>query len=312
MITAELVVAVLTYRRPEGLASILPRLVEQAIQAEQQLGITTTVLAVDNDPYQSARDVVERQNGVRYVHEPTPGIPAARNRALAEADAAEFIVFIDDDEVPEPDWLVHLIETQRRTGAEAVVGAVVPLYEIDADPWIVAGGFFVRDRWPTGTHVVAAATNNLLLTLGPLRDWRIRFDERFATSGGSDTVLTRAIVARGGRIVWCDEAVVKDHIPASRLNRRWVLRRAFRSGNSDVRASLHLAPSPLQRAATRAKAVGRGGVRVLFGASRAVVGYAVRSESAHARGLRTMNRGLGMIAGSLGRTFEEYRRPDSI
>ena len=80
-----------------------------------------------------------------------------------------------------------------------------------------------------------AATNNLLLDLGRIRALGLEFDERFGLSGGSDTLFTRPLVARGGRMVWCDEAMVVDNVPAGRLTRDWVLRRALRSGNSASR-----------------------------------------------------------------------------
>src|SRR3954469_16278179 len=70
------VVAVLTYRRTDRLAGLLPQLVQQAA------AVGAAVLVVDNDPEASARPVAAG-SPVRYVHEPRPGIAAARNRALA-------------------------------------------------------------------------------------------------------------------------------------------------------------------------------------------------------------------------------------
>ena len=81
------VVAVLTYRRPDDLAAALPALVEQA----RAYGDRASVLAVDNDPDGGAAEAVAAADaGVRYVHEPTPGIAAARNAALDAAVEAEF------------------------------------------------------------------------------------------------------------------------------------------------------------------------------------------------------------------------------
>ena len=90
------VIAVATFRRPDCLARILPPLVEQA----GQLGAAASVLVVDNDPDGGAAHYVLSiaSPTVRYVHEPRPGIAAARNRALDESAAADVVVFIDDDE----------------------------------------------------------------------------------------------------------------------------------------------------------------------------------------------------------------------
>ncbi|MDX6573696.1 MAG: succinoglycan biosynthesis protein ExoM, partial [Gaiellales bacterium] len=79
------VVAVLTYRRVDRLARLLPLLVEQAD------GIGADVLVIDNDPEGTAGPLAA-QHPVHYVHERRPGIAAARNRALAEAGDALALV----------------------------------------------------------------------------------------------------------------------------------------------------------------------------------------------------------------------------
>jgi succinoglycan biosynthesis protein ExoM len=302
-----LVVAVLTFRRPDGLRLIVPRLQEQARQLHSVLGMSAEVLVVDNDPDGSAREAVASFERARYVHEPLPGIPAARNRALDEAAGARFIVFIDDDEVPNDGWLTALVQAQRSSGASGVAGAVVPQYDGPVDPWIVAGGFFVRDRWPSGTVVSTAATNNLLLDLDVIREHGLRFDLGFTDTGGSDTVLTRQLTRAGGRIVWCDEAVVTDVVPTQRLTRNWVLRRAFRAGNSDIRAQLRIAHGS-RRLVERVRYLGRGALRVVGGSARVVLGTVRRSTTEQAVACRTVFRGLGMLAGAAGHGYEEYRR----
>ncbi len=76
------------------------------------------VLVIDNDPAGSGEAVVSAldSDAVRYVHEPRPGIAAARNRALDEAASYDLLIFIDDDEWPNPTWLQSLLEvmTGRR------------------------------------------------------------------------------------------------------------------------------------------------------------------------------------------------------
>ena len=62
-------------------------------------------VVVDNDADESSRAVVTAAKlpwPVVYVVEPERGIPFARNRAVREAADSDFVVFIDDDEIPEP------------------------------------------------------------------------------------------------------------------------------------------------------------------------------------------------------------------
>ncbi|MDO8106807.1 glycosyltransferase [Isoptericola sp. b441] len=298
---SRLTVAVLTYLRPADLAAVVPMLVEQV--AEVGGG---SVLVVDNDPDCGAREQVAAfGSGVCYVHEPAPGIAAARNRALEEADA-DLVVFIDDDERPRPGWLAALLATYQASRPAAVVGPVVSEYEVEPEQWVRDGHFFDRRRLPTGTEIDVAATNNLLLDLTQVGD--LRFDVRFGLSGGSDTLFSRALVRAGGRMVWCDEAIVVDVVPAARATRRWVVRRAFRSGNSWSRTSLALADSSAEAWRARAACTGRGVIRCAGGAARWVAGVLTGSRPLRARGVRTVMRGSGMLAGAWGATYVEYKR----
>lgn len=306
--TRSLVIAVLTYRRNEDILALAPELVAQADSAGMA---DATVLVVDNDPDGGARDAVLGLGlpAVRYVHEAQPGIAHARNRALEESADADLLVFIDDDERPEPGWLEALLRCHRGTTPVAVAGVVLPAAELIGDPWIDAGRFFVRQRHTTGATLPAASTANLLLDLRQVRELGDpRFDVRFGTTGGSDTLFTRTLVRRGGRIVWCDEAVVVDHIRTARLTRQWVLQRAFRSGNSWSRTEADLAQGVVESVLVRGRLVGVGLARILVGTLRAGLGRATGSLRHQARGSRTAARGAGMAVGALGGVYEEYRR----
>ncbi|MGY2064499.1 glycosyltransferase family 2 protein [Blastococcus sp. SYSU DS0619] len=309
---ARTTVAVLTYRRPELLRALLPELLAQAADACPEWG-PVRVLVVDNDPGATGRPVVaERSAGTApavslvHVNEPTPGIAAGRNRALAEAADSELLVFIDDDELPSPGWLAHLLRTRERTGAAAVAGTVTSRFPGPLPEWIVAGGFFERRRLPTGTPIDVAATNNLALHLPQVRAAGLAFDARFGLTGGEDTLFTRQLAARGARLVWCAEAVVTDLVPLERATPRWVVRRAFSSGNSMTRVDLALATSLRARCAARLRGALRGGARVLGGGVRWVAGALVRDLTHRARGVRSLARGAGMVAGALGHGYQEY------
>ena len=240
------VIAVLTYKRPERLRTLLPLLMQQAAGAAP---VPASVLVVDNDPEMTARSVVQSlaTDAVKYVSEPEPGIAAARSRALLEAQGARVLVFIDDDESPCANWLGSLLDTYHQTGAAAVVGPVVSEFEVKPEEWITSGGFFRRRRVPTGTEMTVAYTGNLLLDLEEVARLGVDFHPRFGLTGGEDTLFTRQIVQRGGRIVYCDEAVVTDFVPRDRSTRKWVLQRAFRSGNTWSQVSLELAGGGYER-----------------------------------------------------------------
>ncbi|MDQ0743982.1 GT2 family glycosyltransferase [Clavibacter sp. B3I6] len=319
---ASLVVAILTYRRPDDIRAVLPLVAAQAAdlreaaEADPELPRAVRIVVVDNDPAGGAGAAVEDAAAVSpapvaYVHEPAPGISAARNRALDEARDDDLLVFLDDDERPDPGWLAALVRARQTTGSAGVAGPVRSEYEVEPDAWVRAGGFFVRRRPATGTRLEVAATNNLLLDLRAVRAADLRFDVDLGTQGGEDTLFTRQLVASGGLVTWCAEAGVVDVVPRARTTRRWVVLRAFSSGNSWSLTSVALAPAtPAARARIRAEATARGLVRALGGTGRIAVGVATGSLAHRAKGTRTLARGAGMVAGAFGWSYQEYARRD--
>ena len=311
MRTLRLTVAIPTYHRPELLRLGLEAVLQQtrAMSDDGDSAVTADVLVIDNDVAGSARAVVAELENVRYVVEPTPGIVAARNRALDETHDSDLLVFIDDDERPQPAWLEALVSTYRASHPTAVMGRVVTVYDADnVDPRIAVAERFARPRMPTGTPLSVAAAGNLLLDLTQVRALRARFDSRLGLSGGEDTLFSRTLVRSGGRIVFCDESVAEDHIVAARLTRDWMYQRALSQGNVAVAVEILLAENGSQRLSARVHGLLRGGIRVIGGAARAGFGLAASSDRHQALGTRTFLRGVGMLLRSAGRPVEEYAR----
>lgn len=299
--SARITVAVCTFRRPRQLDRLLRTLVTIDVPAADAMD----VLVVDNDPAGSAAAVVESIGDprIRYVLEPRPGIAAARNASLREAAGADFVAFLDDDEEPAPDWLVRLIECARRYDADGVAGPTYSRFAVQPPTWMTRGGFFDRPAHPTGTAVGAAAAGNLLLRMRSLARLDHWFDDRFGLTGGEDTELTARLVRTGARLVWCDEAATSEDVPADRVRAGWVLRRAYRSGNTAGRVELVSSARPLRRA----RVMSAGLVRVVVAVPELPLSLVAPGRH-WARALRRALRGAGMTASALGRVLTEYRR----
>ena len=300
------VVAVLTYRRTDWLPPLLTELAAQAGDVVPR----ADVVVVDNDPEGSAADVVRAfaDRGIRYAHEPAPGISAARNRALDEAAAAEVLVFLDDDELPGPGWLAHLVRAWQDWGCAAVAGPVPARLLGPADGWVAGSGIFDRPRHATGRRMPGAGAGNLLLDLGRVRRLGLRFDERFGLTGGEDTLFTHQLISAGGEIRWCDEAVAVESIPADRLTRSWVLTRSFRSGSSWSRAELQVAGSTTGRLRLRAVLAVRAASRMALATSQWLWATLRGDVAARARALCTLASYAGLVVGTFGHVHEEYAR----
>ncbi len=298
----QVVIGVLTFHRPEQIQQTVRLLHAQLSDLAE--GDSGQVLVVDNDPAGSGRDAVEALglDRVRVVVEPTPGIAAARNRALDEAQGNDLLLFLDDDGRPGEGWLRRMVDAWRASGAAGVAGWVDTHCLGEVDPWIMAGGFFTRRQWTDGQDLPAAACGNLLLDLHQVGDRR--FSLGLGLSGGEDTLLTKSLIADGGRIVFCRDGIVIDQVATDRINRRWVLLRAFSHGNTGGILDMHLTDSRM----ARPKLAANGLARLGGGAARALVGVGRRNPVDQARGSRAAMRGLGMLVAAAGVSYQEYAR----
>ena len=114
-----LAIAVTTYRRTEFLERLLRAIEEQSGHPRS----TARILIVDNDPARSAEPCASSP-GRHYIHEPMPGIAAARQAALDAAAPDELLVMIDDDLFPEEGWLDGLLDTWSHHAGSVVMGFV--------------------------------------------------------------------------------------------------------------------------------------------------------------------------------------------
>jgi GT2 family glycosyltransferase len=290
---ADIAICIASCRRTQGLTALLGGLEAQVFPGPAP---SLRVHVVDNDVGESARPVVERARSwfghpIEYAVEARPGIPQARNRSLASAfGTAEWLVFIDDDEVPDPQWLAHLLETQRESGADVVTGPVVARFQESPPDWVVQGCFFDPPRHATGSELPTAYTNNTLVRADALAALSQGFDERLRV--GEDTELFERLRAHGSRIVWCDEAVVYDSVPPARTTWRWLTLRGFRNGVARTWIERRHASR-----GSHARTLLRG-LRRLGGGARQIV---LASDAAgRVHGLALAAAGAGRIAGLFG------------
>ena len=302
----DVVVCVVTYRRPAPLARLLASLHQLAIPP----GATVRVAVVDNDPAGSAGEVAAGAAGslaISYVVEPKPGIAAARNRAVEAALPCDLIAFLDDDMTVAADWLVRAVACLVAHDADLVNGVVEPAFEGEHSRWVDAT-LFARQRHPTGTPLSQAATGGLLVRASVRRRLGPLFDEGFGLLGGSDTEMSRRAVRAGMRIVFCREAVAREHTPPHRATARWVLRRAFRLGDTVALGAVRSAePGPARTCARWRTGLG-GLARMAVGVGGVVAAVPRFDPVTLTARCRRLLQGAGRVAGALGWEFDEYGR----
>jgi len=171
------------------------------------------------------------------LHEPKIGIPQGRNSGLVEAikQQARTIIYIDDDDHPQANWLKELIDCYYRYCHEfdIVYGQILYTLEEPSRRGIDSSLYGdVKRQNNTGDEIFRAATNNVLLDLASLKPIGVFFEERLATCGGSDTDYFDKLRNNGLRIVYCKEAIVQCIVPHSRQTYKWLFQRQFRLGVS--------------------------------------------------------------------------------
>lgn len=230
-------VCICTYKRPVLLEQLLSAIEKQ----ETENLFEFSAVVVDNDKSESARTTVEsftRQSDlpVRYDVEHEQNIALTRNRALANS-RGNFVAFIDDDEIPQPSWLLTLYKALNDYNCDGILAPVLPLFEQEPPKWVLKGDYFNRPTHPTG-HVLEwtnTRTGNALLKRELFQGEPTWFDLAFG-SGGEDRDLFRRMIEKGHVFIWCNEAAVHESVPSNRWKRTVLLKRALLRGKMALNA----------------------------------------------------------------------------
>lgn len=214
-------VVVCTRDRPDALAACLKSLTRMTPAAGE-------LIVVDNSADGSALAVARNCPEVVYIHEPRPGLSAARNAGVA-ASRGEIVAFTDDDVEVTENWAANLAQAFQSSEVDAVTGLVLParldtpaqrFFQFDLGGFgdqyapVTFGEAFFRRTRPTGVPVwrIGAGANmafrrSSLVRAGP-------FDERLgagAAGCSEDSEIWYRLLASGGLCLYEPRCVVTHH-----------------------------------------------------------------------------------------------------
>ena len=190
------------------------------------------IWVIDNAPRDDRARACAERYGVRYAVEPRPGVSRARNLA-ARCSTAEVLAYIDDDAVPEPGWLSALAREFRDPQVMAVCGKVVPS-SLHTDAERLYEAVHVRRdqrlevsqqtfRWVELTSCGGVGDGNMAFRRSAFLGWP-GFDERLGMGtlleGNEEHKALFEMVAKGHRVIYTPEAVIRHPHPASLENLR--------------------------------------------------------------------------------------------
>lgn len=230
----KLSIVIPTYRRERQLLTMLAAVVAQA--TSPSLDSEYEILVVDNSPEGSARDGLAGFVGrVRYVNEPQTGLANARNAGIKAANG-DYVIFIDDDQMPSPGWLSAFRKLAARR-VDACFGSISAEFETPPDAAVAktAVAMFSRKLPADEGDDVSRfrsflGTGNSMFRIASCFPSKQPFDLRF-NDGGEDIWLLRQLVEeRGIRLLWSKAAHVNEIVPRSRVEPEFLRQRRFRNG----------------------------------------------------------------------------------
>jgi succinoglycan biosynthesis protein ExoM len=249
---------------------MLRRLLSFLAEASWATGLRaeTIIVVVDNAPGGLSAAVCDSFRSALpaelvYIEEPIRGIPNSRNRAVRVGleSGADAIAFIDDDDMPQEDWLQKLLGTQAESQAGLVFGSWtlpsslvipecfsgLPLFRPPAERHI---GRFGLPNW--------VGTGNVLIlrdAFDSLKDDKHIFDPSLADAGGEDLDFFIRAVRSGVRFSAAEDSIVILGFTQDDLRIRGTLRQAKRAGFVSVLiAQRHLPEEEFRQIPTRRKA----------------------------------------------------------
>jgi glucosyl-dolichyl phosphate glucuronosyltransferase len=237
-------IAVPTHNRAQLLQTTLASIGELRLPA----GVEAECVVVDNRSTDDTCSIVARFSAhsplpTRYVYENGAGSSYARNRAIEES-RGDFILFIDDDAVAEPDWAAEMLVELERRQLDVACGMVLPRWCQRPPHWL-GPTLYVRLAVHDATKLTAASPaerdtihNYFSANVG----FRRRSFEIFGyfrrdlgvvgdnPVSGEDTELFARIMAQGGAVGFAPRARVHHVIPAERMRRSYLRRKSFAFG----------------------------------------------------------------------------------
>jgi glycosyltransferase involved in cell wall biosynthesis len=236
-----LTIAFCTYKRADRLEKLVA-----ALRA-QSCPVPFDILAVNNNSPDKTLEVLsglQQQPGapLRVVTEMAQGIVPARNRAIDESRDSEIMVFLDDDELPQPGFLAAAHDGIMHEGADCVGGSVEVRFAPFPRPrWLennLLGFLAAVDYGKTPFWVESDATPiwtcNVAYRTSLFKDG-LRFDQRYnrrgaGVGGGEDVMMFQALLERGVKMLYRPDMVVEHFVEPWRLKRSYFLKLHYVSG----------------------------------------------------------------------------------
>lgn len=215
----EIVIAICTRERPKMLAELL----HSCINLTPVEGVALRFILVESGPDTVSHGVIDSFSDkidITYAHEARIGVVRARNRAieLFLRGTGDWLAFIDDDEVIDPDWAAAMNAAIVALPDYSIFAGRAIMIEPESAPRIYKALRAQRARRTTSYERKAVTTQNVVFRRAIFADdgRAMRFDLRFNTIGGSDYFLCYQLTDAGEKIRFVPKAITRETVLAER------------------------------------------------------------------------------------------------
>ncbi len=217
-----IIIGLCTFKRP----SLLKLCLESLASLDIPDGVNVKFVVVDNEPSDLNKDIIDAANFV-YLSEEKRGLVNARNTFLeyVARQGADYIGFIDDDEVVPGNWLVDMLKSMDETQADAVSGPVEIIIPEHAPACLKYAYQFskVKDYKPTKTLPMG----NVFFK-GELVIKGLRFDQKFNHTGGEDIDFFKRASENGAILYRSPLGSVKEFLTPEKASLNAFYKRVLR------------------------------------------------------------------------------------
>jgi GT2 family glycosyltransferase len=192
-----------TYNRPRQLAACLNNLAHLNYPSDR---FEIIVVNDGGDVGQIAN--LPKQNSVLFYDQANAGPAAARNNGAAKANA-DFLAFLDDDCLPDPEWLTCLA-AQLQHSPDVLVGGRT-INALTHNPYATASQLlidYLYGYYNQGQDGPRFFTSNNFALSAKLFEEMGGFDHTFALAAGEDRDFCYRWRLAGKRMLYVPEAIV--------------------------------------------------------------------------------------------------------
>lgn len=239
---AELCAIVPTRDRGDVLRDCLATLAKQDVQAGR-----LEVVVVDDGSRDDLAPFVTAASSpavpMRCRRQRCAGLNAARNLGASSTDAP-VLAFLDDDTLVAPRWADALLRSFSEARCTGAAGRVRLRFEGPVPVWLTSAARRFMSEFELGpaSHELGpgdplpvgancALRRDAFERVGGFRAGLDREGESLVSNG--EVELFQRVRAGGGNLCYVADAEVEHRVPAARLTREWLQRRAFAQGVSD-------------------------------------------------------------------------------